>query len=259
MSLHLGIGIRLGGQQGGAAPFTPASLTPSAWYDPSDISTLFQDSAGTTPVTATGQPVGKMLDISGNGNHLIQPTAAARPLYTVAGAVKYLQFDGVDDSLQRTFTTNFTGGVFTTLFAGRYDTGTGANSLILDMNLTLGNSYDNATGATLLITQSGTQRSAYNNVNGTGISVAADADTVMRNSINANNFVQQLDALAEVISAHGLTPAFNSAYFALGSTVSGISCVKGRCHGVILLNRTLTAGEIASTRTYLGAKQGRTI
>ncbi|SFQ45651.1 hypothetical protein SAMN05216229_1234 [Geopseudomonas sagittaria] len=31
-------------------------------YDPSDLSTLWQDSAGTTPVTAAGQPVGLMLD-----------------------------------------------------------------------------------------------------------------------------------------------------------------------------------------------------
>lgn len=35
-----------------------------AWYDPSDFSTLFQDAAGTTPVTAVGQPVGLMLDKS---------------------------------------------------------------------------------------------------------------------------------------------------------------------------------------------------
>ncbi len=35
-----------------------------AWYDPSDMSTLFQDSAGTTPVTAVGQPVGLLLDKS---------------------------------------------------------------------------------------------------------------------------------------------------------------------------------------------------
>lgn len=34
------------------------------WYDPSDFSTLFQDAAGTTPVTAPGQSVGLMLDKS---------------------------------------------------------------------------------------------------------------------------------------------------------------------------------------------------
>jgi len=35
-----------------------------AWYDPSDLSTLFQDTAGTTPVTAAGQAVALMLDKS---------------------------------------------------------------------------------------------------------------------------------------------------------------------------------------------------
>jgi hypothetical protein len=35
-----------------------------AWYDPSDLTTLFQDSVGTTPVTTPGQSVGLMLDKS---------------------------------------------------------------------------------------------------------------------------------------------------------------------------------------------------
>ena len=34
------------------------------WYDPSDLTTMFQDSAGTTPVTAVEQPVGLILDKS---------------------------------------------------------------------------------------------------------------------------------------------------------------------------------------------------
>ena len=41
-----------------------ANSEPGAWYDPSDMSTLFQDSAGTVPVTAVEQPVGLMLDKS---------------------------------------------------------------------------------------------------------------------------------------------------------------------------------------------------
>jgi hypothetical protein len=50
------------------AAFSPASLFAAgeqgAWYDPSDSTTLFQDRAGTTPVTAVEQPVGLMLDKS---------------------------------------------------------------------------------------------------------------------------------------------------------------------------------------------------
>lgn len=56
------------------------------WYDPADFSTLFQDAAGTTPVTAPGQPVGLMLDKSGRGNHAFQATNAVRPTVEVDGA-----------------------------------------------------------------------------------------------------------------------------------------------------------------------------
>lgn len=52
-------------------------------FDPSDISTLSQDSAGATPVTAAGDPVGRMLDLSGNGHHATQATASKRPIYGI--------------------------------------------------------------------------------------------------------------------------------------------------------------------------------
>jgi hypothetical protein len=49
-------------------PFSPASFFANGeqgwWYDPSNFSTLYQDSAGTTPVTAVEQPVGLQLDLS---------------------------------------------------------------------------------------------------------------------------------------------------------------------------------------------------
>ena len=51
-----------------------------AWYDPSDLTTLFQDAAGTIPVTAVEQPVGLMKDKSGRGNHAFQTTSANRPV-----------------------------------------------------------------------------------------------------------------------------------------------------------------------------------
>lgn len=48
--------------------FSPASLFAAGeagvWYDPTDFSTMFQDAAGTTPVTAVEQPVGLLLDKS---------------------------------------------------------------------------------------------------------------------------------------------------------------------------------------------------
>ena len=73
---------------------------PGVWYDVSDMSTLFQDAAGTVPVTAVGQPVGRVLDKSGRGNHATQTTATSRPVFGQDGNGKRcLIFDGIDDWL----------------------------------------------------------------------------------------------------------------------------------------------------------------
>jgi hypothetical protein len=64
-----------------------------AWYDPSDFSTMFQDSAGTTPVTAVEQPVGLIRDKSGRGNHASQSTSAARP--TLRARYNLLTYSGL--------------------------------------------------------------------------------------------------------------------------------------------------------------------
>jgi hypothetical protein len=81
------------------------------WYDPSDFSTLFQDSAGTTAVTAVEQPVGKILDKSGRGNHLVQATAASRP--TLSARVNLLTYSEQFDNaawvkISTTITANAT-------------------------------------------------------------------------------------------------------------------------------------------------------
>ncbi len=55
-----------------------AALTGTSGATP----TLFQDSAGTSPVGAIEQPVGRVIDQSGRGNHAAQSTAPARPKLT---------------------------------------------------------------------------------------------------------------------------------------------------------------------------------
>lgn len=87
-------------------------------WDPSDFSTMFQDSAGTTPVTAVEQPVGKILDISGNGNHRTQSTAGSRPtLKQTAGGLYYLEYNGTSSSMA-TASVDFSGTDKMTVVAG---------------------------------------------------------------------------------------------------------------------------------------------
>ena len=63
-----------------SSTFTPRSISGLAlWLDASDSSTLFQNSDGTVPATASSDPVGYWADKSGNGRHAVQATAGSRP------------------------------------------------------------------------------------------------------------------------------------------------------------------------------------
>lgn len=87
----------------GSSEFSPLDLfawgKQGVWYDPSDKSTLFQDVAGTVPVTKDGDPVALIRDKSGNGNHALQSKSTSRPVYKTDGILHWLAFDGVDDYL----------------------------------------------------------------------------------------------------------------------------------------------------------------
>lgn len=91
----------------GAARFNPlvvwspvslfASGEQGLILDPSNLATLSQDDAGATPVTADDQLVGRIADLSGNGNHLTQATTGAKPKYKTSGGRHWLLPDGSDD------------------------------------------------------------------------------------------------------------------------------------------------------------------
>lgn len=104
-----------------------ASGAPGVWYDPSDMSTLFQDSAGTTPVTAVEQPVGLMLDKSKG---------------LVLGSELIPSYD---------FTTWTTAGTVSSVTATAF-TSTGGAGVFKALSLTTGNFYRvRITGSTTVI------------------------------------------------------------------------------------------------------------
>ena len=116
------------------------------WLEPSDISTMFQDVAGTVPVTKDGSPVSLIRDKSGNGNHAVQSVSAARPVYKDNPA--RLSLDKVDDAIVIRLPSNFKGTltIATT-------TGTATYGVTMPrVNYTLGGRYfpsDNIVGIIL--------------------------------------------------------------------------------------------------------------
>lgn len=73
------------------AIFANYPLSGGAMYDFLSPATLFQDAAGTVPVTAAGQPIGYGTDLSGRGKHFIPGSAGARPSWNLLA-----DFDGVN-------------------------------------------------------------------------------------------------------------------------------------------------------------------
>jgi hypothetical protein len=71
-----------------------------AWYDPSDRLSLYQNTAGTTVVTANGQTVDRMEDRSRSGSHVTQQNTAVDATYVVSGSEKYLDTVNGADSNQ---------------------------------------------------------------------------------------------------------------------------------------------------------------
>lgn len=77
--------------------------------DPSVLSSMFSDRAGTVPVSGANDVVGKILDLSGKGNHATAPSDAARPVLKLDGNGRwYLERDLVDDTLAPVFSTPLT-------------------------------------------------------------------------------------------------------------------------------------------------------
>ena len=108
-----------------------------AWFDPEDLSTMFQDAAGTTPVTALGQPVGLWLDKSGNGYHATQPITASRPTLIYENGMYGLRFDGIDDYLNLPYMGLYAGGACSIVAALDSVNQTTNAALISERNLTV--------------------------------------------------------------------------------------------------------------------------
>lgn len=81
MSVGINLGIPPLRSGGSVLLSTPRA----AHWDFSRMDMLRQDIAGSIPVTASGQPIGRVLDLSGNGRNLVAEAANSRPTFYVPG------------------------------------------------------------------------------------------------------------------------------------------------------------------------------
>lgn len=233
-------GLRLGlSITGGRSPLDPATLFVGSgkgvWFDPSDLSTMWQDSGGTV-AAAVDSPVGKINDKSGNGNHWVNTGGTDRPVLRSAGGLYWLEFDGVNDTF---VTAPTTWAATSDCFAAIQST---------DTQYLVYSDMDN-TSAFVGVAQDGNAGAQHLGV-GTptilvdGATAGATRDT-LHDAITG--------ATPRVFEADGAAIAFNRLLF--GNYVSFEFA--GKFYGGIIC--PANAGERARVRTYLGNKAGITL
>lgn len=252
LSLCLGANLRSGG-----APFDPASLfadgEQGAWYEPGP-STAFQDTAGTTPA-GLGDPVGRLNDLSGYGNHATQATAASRPtLQQTAGGLWYLSFDGVDDSLTTPVASqgavgsdNYAAAGMRTNAATGYVLG-GTGDKGFELLMTASAIRVALVGASGTIAQTG-----VTNIVSSDIVYSADwgrSEQRIKGWVNSSLEVNQTGTSGD--KAYATTHALGGK----GATAPWFS---GRLYGFCLIDRQLSTDEQASTEAYMAKRAGVTL
>lgn len=253
------LGVNLSLTRAGVPIWTPRRLFAAgeqgAWYDPSDFSTLYQDSAGTTPVTAVGQPVGLLKDKSGRNNHASQSTTTARPtLQQDSGGRYYLQGDGVDDSL---LAANYTPATAQTVMQALAYSSLNASQ----------NSYGqagDAGGLGLGLTSSGRYYLRY----GTGSGLAAlfplsnmaavNTPVVFSGWSDGSNLGTAIngDADSTLVAAN---PSGRSGLTLFAFAGGALERMSGRLYGHITIARKLGGAEMSQVKRFLAARSGVTL
>ena len=240
-----------------------AGGTEGAWFDPSDLSTLFQDSGGTTPVTTSGQPVGKMLDKSGNGNHAVQATSAKRPTYTAGGGLHWLAFDGTDDAMA-TAAIDFTDTDKGSVFAGvrRLDE-------TVRMIFEFSSDANDHAGSSYLVSGKNsifTGYSAYVSLNSRQLTGFNDATNPITNVVSATHDISgglstiRVDGVAGINgTTNGEAGNFGNYPLFIGTRAASSLFFNGNLYGLIIPGKMASADEIASTEAYMAEKSGVTL
>ena len=250
---------------GGSADVDVIASIPnmSAWWDAADLSTLYQDSIFTTPVTGMSQHIGGWLDKSGNGRHLIQPTSALRPTYFAdAYYPPAVLGDAVTKSwMSSSATIPIGGGAFTIFSVAKIQyaldsiqqgllrfssdrTGTAsATDYLIYVQATSGNVYASNVAASVYTTSTSANNKIPSNKSFlfTVRSESGSFPTLRTNSVPI------------VSGTNGTFVAPNSNYFWLNSGYAGANS-NIQYHEFIIFNRRLTDAEVTTVESYLMGK-----
>jgi hypothetical protein len=250
--------------------FNPSNLFTNgqrgAFYDPSDLSTLFQDSSGNTPVTSDGDPVGLMLDKSNNDNHAFQTDNSNRPIYQTDGNLHWIFGDGSNDFLitdeiapiaRDSTGIHFSMAALSTDFSIRisqYSSPT--NSRNFSTVALGGNSNRTYYAGTQLFNSFNVNKlSLVNFPNNTAHVFSFNWDSPNSFNVGQINNQTKIDS-PETLASVG---TFTSQPLEIFSINNGDLITDGRIYGIFVIGDVLTETQSNSLKEYMASKGGVTL
>ena len=259
-----GLGVnRLGATN--TTGFVPSTLFASgeegAWYDPSDLSTMFQNSDG-TGAPAIDSPVGYIADKSGNGNHAIQATSSKRPTLKQSGSLYYLEFEGAQGLA--TSAIDFTGTDSMTVCAGMTK-----DTLDTAVIAELSASVTGNAGSFRLAAISTTSGLYRFQTRGDGSAQASNASP-FGTGTNVLTGIGDISDPVSTIRVDGSQEATNTDSqgagnygnhaLNIGARSNGTSLfLDGRVYGMVVRGATSSTADLASLEGYIADKTGVTL
>lgn len=220
-----------------------------AWYDFSDVSTLWQDTARTSAITADGQIIKGVTDKSGSANHLSEATNG--PIYKVAiqNGLSISRYNGTSTMLTASPITAL-GQNVTAFFIGKSSGSITADRFLVigGLNAELyqpsgGNSWWYIANEASGIVDLNSPASSFSDI------------TLQYSSLSKLNVFQ--NGLRRVTFDPNNT--FSSGTFIrLGANAIGTEWALGDIAEVLVYNATLTPGQINQVGQFLATKWGLT-
>jgi lysophospholipase L1-like esterase len=239
--------------------FSPSTLFANgekgAWHDPSDFSSLFQDTGGTSAVTAVGQTVKRINDKSGNGVNITNSTGWVLAQDALGGY--YLTADGAT-----VFSAAISGWSGTALgLAAAFNTLTtpAANEFLIGLGDTTNSAnwgglrLQNTVGMGEFICMGG-----VGNADAVSTSQGVPADPHVYIARSAGPTVYRdltVNTGSGSITSLGMLNVF--AIGALVRTTTG-NYAGGRYYGSIAVTRSFTDAEVVAVNNWLRSKFGIT-
>ena len=223
--------------------------------DASDLSSMFQDDAGTIPVTADGQLVRKMIDTS-SGTVWTRPSGAIESfIFRDIAGIRWLEKTGPAATLETPFSVAVSAPAFSTFLAVNANS-TGDFTNILGVSPT-------ATGIALILNASLRQMRpvAYQTggakvINGSVVPLNTNISLGIvynRAALTLAGYVNGVQDVIVAVANEDLVPATSHQLF-IGNTADPLRSFDGKFFGLVMMAAAPTAQQLADIQKWLAAR-----